>query len=214
MPPEHSTGICRSALAQRSTASFTCSTGMLSSRTASAPWASASSNSARVRTSTSIGCDPRRLRCARSSSRRDAPRQRNVIVLDQHSVGKIQAMVLTAAAAHCVLVEHPQAGRGLAGVEDACPGPGNRIHKLASQGGDAAQPLQKVQNHALAGKNHARVVPHHRNGLAVVQAYAIENFRMAGDFVMRSYGSIEQRHKHPECAARSPLPREYNPVSR
>src|SRR6185437_15513843 len=106
---------------------------------------------------------------------------------------KIQPMVLPAAAAHCVLVEDPQPGRGLPGVEDACPGPGNRIHEFASQGGDAAQPLQKVEDHALAGKHDARIVPQHRDGLAVVQAYSIENFRMAGNLIMRSHSSIQQR---------------------
>ena len=102
-------------------------------------------------------------------------------------------MILSAAAAHRILVEHAQARRGFAGVENARLGAGNRVHKFARQGSDSAQPLQEVQNHALAGKNDARVVADHRNRLAVVQANAVENLRMAGDFVVRSDGSIEHR---------------------
>ena len=77
--------------------------------------------------------------------------------------------------------------------------PRNGVHKLAGQRGDSAQALQKIQDHALAGKNHARVVPDHGDRLAVVQAHAIENFGMAGDLVVRDHGAI-QRGIHVENA--------------
>ncbi len=125
--------------------------------------------------------------------RHNSSGQRDVVVLDQHSVGKIEAVILSAAAAHRVLVDHAQAGSGLAGVENARLRAGDRIHKLARQGGDSAHALQKIQDHALARKNHSRIVPDHRDRLALVQPHAIENFGMRGHFVVRSHRAVERR---------------------
>ena len=87
---------------------------------------------------------------------------------------------------------HAQAGRGLARVENARLGAGHGFHELAGQGGDAAHALQKIQDHALAGKNHARIVPDDRDRLSRVQAHAVENFGMRGDFVVRSDSAVER----------------------
>ena len=80
---------------------------------------SACCNSSSERTSISTGWLPRRLRSARSSARDHSPGERDVVVLDQHAVGKIEAVILAAAAAHRILVDHAQAGRGLARIENA-----------------------------------------------------------------------------------------------
>ena len=115
----------------------------------------------------------------------------DVIVLDQDSVRKIEAMILAAAAAYGVFVDHPQAGSGLARIKNAGFGTGDGIDELASRGGDAAHALEKIQDDAFAGEQHARVVADDGDGLAFVQTHAIENLGMGGDFVVRGDGAIE-----------------------
>src|SRR5271170_1281459 len=91
----------------------------------------------------------------------DSARQRDVIVLNKDSVGEIEPVILSAAAAHRIFVDYAQAGCGLAGVENAGLGAGNGIDELASQSGNAAHALQEIQDYALARENDARVVPDH-----------------------------------------------------
>ena len=63
----------------------------------------------------------------------DAAAERNMIVLDQNAIGKIEAVILAAAAAHRVLVENAQPGNGLARIENfACLCPRSRPHIAAS----------------------------------------------------------------------------------
>ncbi len=115
-----------------------------------------------------------------------------MVILDKHAVGEIEPVVLPAAAAHGVLVDHAQPGRGLARIEDARLRARDCFHELASQGRNPAHALQKIKNHALAGKNHPRIMADHRDGLSLVQPNAIENLRMRSDFIVRRDSPIER----------------------
>ena len=90
-----------------------------------------------------------------------------MVVLDQDSIGEIEAMVEAAAAAHRVFFQQAQAGRGLAGIKNGGAGAFDGFHVFGSDGGDAAQALQQVQDQALAAQQRARVVPDGGNGLAL-----------------------------------------------
>src|SRR5258705_6268927 len=122
--------------------------------------------------------------------RDDAARERNVIVLDQHAIGKIKTVILATTAAYGILVNRAQAWNGFARVQDTGLGPVHGVHKLPRQSCDAAHALQKIKDHALAGKNHPGVVPDHSNRLARMQTHPVEDLRMAGDFVVRHDGAV------------------------
>ncbi len=128
----------------------------------------------------------RSLKC-----RDDATSERNVIVLDQNTIGKIKTMILAAPAAHRVLVNGAQAWNGFARVQDASLGPVHGVHELPRQGCDAAHALQKIQDHALTGENHAGVMADHSNRLPLVQTHSVEDLRMAGDLVVGYDGSVD-----------------------
>ena len=115
-----------------------------------------------------------------------------MIILDQHAIGKIEPVILAAAAAHRVLVDDAQPGRCFARIKNARPRARDGFHKLAGHGGDPAHALQEIQDDALAGKNHPRIVLDHRHRLPRAQAHAVENFRMRRDFVMRSDRPVER----------------------
>ena len=100
----------------------------------------------------------------------------DVIVFDQDSVGKIEAMILAAAAAYGIFVDDAQAGSGLACIKNAGFGTGDGVDELASRGGDAAHALEKIQDDALTGEKDACVVADDGDGLAFVETHAIENF--------------------------------------
>src|SRR6266446_2624828 len=76
---------------------------------------------------------------------------RGVVVLDQDAVEQGVPVVEAAPGAHCGLLQRAQAGRGLAGVEQPGPGPGERLDVPAGERRDAAQPLQEVQRRPVAG---------------------------------------------------------------
>src|SRR5262249_45856423 len=82
-------------------------------------------------------------------------------------------------------------GNGLAGVQNLGAGAMHGVDELARQGGDAAQALQYVENHALAAEQHARVVADDGNGLPLLQADPVKNFSMADDFGMADHVRIE-----------------------
>src|SRR5580704_7601390 len=124
---------------------------------------------------------------------RDPAGQCDVIVLDEHAIRQIQAVVVSAAAAYRIFVEHAQSGRGFSRVQDARGSAGHYVDEFASKGGDATQPLHEIQNHALTGEHHAGVMPDNRHRLAFVQANSVENFGMSGDFVVRSDCAVEIR---------------------
>src|SRR6266700_7811033 len=100
-------------------------------------------------------------------------------------------MTLPAAATHCVFIEHAQPRSGLSRVEDRCFRAAYGFDKLTRQCRDSTQPLQQVQNYALAGEDHPRIVPDHGDLLSAMQSHAVENLRMAGNFVMRDHCAIE-----------------------
>src|SRR5580693_8843214 len=100
-------------------------------------------------------------------------------------------MILSAAATHGIFIDDAQSGSGFTRVENACPRTGDCLYELARKSRDPAHALQEIQDHALAGENHARVVTDHRNRLPGPQPHAIENFRMRCDLVVRSDGSVE-----------------------
>src|SRR5690242_7451768 len=96
----------------------------------------------------------RTLQCWNNTSRK-----RNVIVFDENTIGKIETMVLPAAATHRVFIDHPQPGKSFARVKNSCLRPRDCIDEFPSQCSNAAHALQQIQNYALAGKNEAGVVP-------------------------------------------------------
>ena len=100
--------------------------------------------------------------------RNESAGQGDVVVLDEHTVGKIEAVILASAATYRILVDGAQPGRGFASVENSCASSGDGLDELSREGCDAAHTLQKIEDHALAGKDHARVVPDDRDGLARV----------------------------------------------
>ena len=93
-------------------------------------------------------------------------------------------MILPATAANSIFVEHAQTGHCLSVSRIRALVPETASDKFAGQGRDSAETLHEVQNHTLAGKNDTRIVADHGNRLTVMQADAIENFRMAGHFVV------------------------------
>jgi len=122
----------------------------------------------------------------------DSAGQRNVIVLDEHSVGEIEPVILSAAAAHSILVDHSQPRCGFARIENSRFRARDSVHELPREGSDSAHALYKVQDHALARKNHARIMTDHRDRLSFVQPYTVKDLGMRGHFVVRSHGAIER----------------------
>jgi hypothetical protein len=59
--------------------------------------------------------------------------ERNMVALDQDTIREVEPVILSAAATHRILINHAQAGRRFACVENACLGALHSIHKLASR---------------------------------------------------------------------------------
>ncbi len=78
---------------------------------------------------------------------------REVVVLGEHGVGERRAMVVAAAVPHGLALEHAQAGRGLAGVDDAGARAGDRRDVARGEGRDAAHPLGEVECDALGAQH-------------------------------------------------------------
>ncbi len=83
----------------------------------------------------------------------DPARRRDVVVLDQHPVIEGEAVVVPPARADGVLVEDPESGRGLSGIEDFCMRSRDGIDIAPGEGGDPAHPLQQIQGDPLRGQN-------------------------------------------------------------
>ncbi len=79
-----------------------------------------------------------------------------VIVLDQHAVGEVEAMVLAAADADGVLLEDAETRRRLARVDEAGGETAEPLGKRGRHRRDAAQALEEVQGRALRGQERAR----------------------------------------------------------
>src|SRR5579859_1660676 len=112
------------------------------------------------------------------------PSDGNVIVLDQDAVGEIKPVIVAAAAAHGILVEHAKTGHGFARIQDPGARTLNCIHKLACKRGYSAESLEDIQDHPFARKQDARVVANHGDRLASAHTDAIENFSVADHFRM------------------------------
>src|SRR5580704_15835488 len=100
-------------------------------------------------------------------------------------------MVLAAAAAHRVFIQDTQARYGFPGIQNPRLCASNRIDKPARERGNSAEPLQEIQDHPLARKNHASVVPDYGYCLPAMQSYAIEYLGMTGDFIMRNHSRVQ-----------------------
>src|SRR5215472_16074758 len=116
-----------------------------------------------------------------------------MIVLDQHTIRKIEPVILTAATTDRIFVNDPQTRSCLACVENsrACTRYG--FNELAGERGDATHALQKIEEHSLAGENHASIMANHGDGLARPQTHTIKYLRMGCDFVVRSHRAIQRR---------------------
>ncbi len=133
-----------------------------------APAASAWSTSSWVEHSISTGTPSGGggQRAARGLSHPAA--QRGVVLLHQHRVEETGAVALAAARHHGLLLEGPQAWRGLARVQDSRPGPLDRPHVPCRHRGDARKPAEQVQGGALGGEDPRRAAlrAQHRPALA------------------------------------------------
>jgi len=162
-----------------------------------------------------MGWEPRAVADRVLQGGGNSPGERDMIVLDEDSIGKIEAVILAAAAAHGVFVDHAQAGRGFASIEDTGVGAGDGVDEFA--GVRVAMPLMRWRKFRMTRsqrKKHARVVADDGDGLAFVQAHAIEDFGMRGDFVVRSGRRRRGRRKRRESARCCRCRRECNPVWR
>ncbi len=70
-----------------------------------------------------------------------------MIVLYEHPIGQIEAMIGTAANPNRIFFENPQAGSGLSGIGDAHGISLDVGNKAGGQGGDARQTLQEIEGH-------------------------------------------------------------------
>src|SRR5262249_20357838 len=59
------------------------------------------------------------------------------------------------------------------------------------ESGDAAEPLQHVQNDALAAKQHAGVVPDYGDGLTAMQADSVKDLAVADDLGMPDHVRVQ-----------------------
>src|SRR5882724_6316778 len=107
---------------------------------------------------------------------------RGVVVLDQDAVEQGVPVVEAAPGAHCGLLQRPQARRGLAGVEQPGPGPGECLDVPAGERRDAAQPLQEVQRRPLAGEDSAQRAANAQHALARTGflPLTLESFQLGG----------------------------------
>ncbi|MNN47590.1 hypothetical protein D3C81_1620180 [compost metagenome] len=76
----------------------------------------------------------------------------DVVLFDQERVVQADAVVITAAAGHCIFLRQAQAGQGLARVEQTHLGVCDQVGEKPRTGGDTRQHLQEVQRRALAAE--------------------------------------------------------------
>ena len=104
-----------------------------------------------------------------------AARGGDVVVLQQHPVGEVVAVVAPAAAPDGLLLEHAHVRRGFARVHQLGGAALKQRGHAVRVGGDAAHALQVVQGHALARQQHAHVAGHRRKRLACANAVAVRS---------------------------------------
>ena len=185
---------------------------MLSSSTASAPCCSTCSNSSQ-RAHFNLHQLLSRDDCATRAPAPARPsRQRDVVVLDQHAIAEVETMVGAAAAAHRVLFQHAQAGRGFAGVQDR-----RRSRRRRPRSGASAWRCRSVCcitfRMTRSQERITRALWHDdRDRLPFMQAHAVENFGVADDLGMRGRRCRPAWRRPRGCAERSPCRRARNPA--
>ena len=97
----------------------------------------------------------------------------DVVVLQQHPVGEVVAVVASAAAPDGLLLEHAHVRRGFARIHQLGGAALEQRGDAVRVGGDAAHALQVVQGHALARQQHAHVAGYRRKRLACANAVAV-----------------------------------------
>ncbi len=97
----------------------------------------------------------------------------DVVFLDQDAVVEADAVVGAAADADRVFLCQPQAGQGLAGVDDLGAGAGHGVDIAAGEGGGAREQLQEVERGAFGGEQRARAGDDVAEGLAGLDTIAI-----------------------------------------
>ena len=102
-----------------------------------------------------------------------AARGGDVVVLQQHPVGEVVAVVAPAAAPDGLLLEHAHVRRGLARVHQLGAAALEQRGNAVRVGGDAAHALQVVQGHALARQQHAHIAGHRCKRLACANVVAV-----------------------------------------
>jgi hypothetical protein len=87
--------------------------------------------------------------------------QGDVVLLDQDRVVEPEPVVGAATGGDGGLLEAPKPWRGLAGVEDAHAGAGDRLHESGGLGGDAREVPEEVQRRALGHQQRRRGARRH-----------------------------------------------------
>jgi hypothetical protein len=96
-----------------------------------------------------------------------------MIVLDEHAIREIEAMVAAAADAHRISLEQAQAGRRFPGVDDVGRQVADLLHEAGGCRGDGRHALDKVQRHALSLQDGAGRATNHRRDPARLDPLAV-----------------------------------------
>jgi hypothetical protein len=79
-------------------------------------------------------------------------RCRDMVVLDQDTVGQAEAVIPASSVPHGFLFQASPQGGCLSCIEQLASGPGHGLRHFTRQGGDPAQPLDEIQGGSLAGQ--------------------------------------------------------------
>ena len=102
-----------------------------------------------------------------------------MVVLDQDSRCKIDAVIRAASTKHRVLLKRSQTGHGFARIEHVRMCSLDCVSILPRERGDAAEMLQQVKDHALATEQCSRVVANDSQHLSGMDAHTVKDFWMA-----------------------------------
>ena len=86
---------------------------------------------------------------------RNAAGGEDVVFLDQDGVVEPETVVVATAAGDGVFLGETQAGKGLAGIDDAAARAGDGVGEAAGLAGHAGEQLEKVEGRAFAGEQGA-----------------------------------------------------------
>uniref|UniRef100_E6PYR3 Uncharacterized protein n=1 Tax=mine drainage metagenome TaxID=410659 RepID=E6PYR3_9ZZZZ len=124
-----------------------------------------------------------------------AATERDVIVLDKNSIGKIKPMIGATTAEDGIFFQSTQSGHRLAGIEHTGLRSVNRIDIGACQRGDSTQVLHQVEDHTLATEQRAGIVANDSEHLAIVNTNAVKYLRVTDDFKAR-FGVVVEPSKN------------------